>query len=325
LVSTGIGSDSALQDADIVFAHWIGKGFFSLRDMRRLGPRLVPVLADHWFISGVAHYPPPSKSSSPLGGFAVPKLSQIALCLAEGVSRLLKIWALRKVKYAVITSKGLASLVSESHIGKTWKIQVIPLPLDTSFWAPPIPIQQAEIEAPDFVLLFLTMEPLSSTRKGADLLFSAISSLPNRVAGRRVRLKVAGVDDGPETCGHVKVEYLGLLSDEAIREAYWDASVVVVPSRIEAYGQVAAESQACGTPVIAFCTGGLVDIIDNGVTGVLVPEVDSDALAQAVIELAQESELTRRMGLAARQRAQKLWSPEVIGQSYIAFLDGIRP
>ena len=73
------------------------------------------------------------------------------------------------------------------------------------------------------------------------------------------------------------------------------AAVVLCPSRWdEPFGMVAAEAQACGTPVVAFRRGGLTEVIMDGVTGFLVPSSDVRAGSEAVSKVAKLSRLACR-------------------------------
>jgi glycosyltransferase involved in cell wall biosynthesis len=78
--------------------------------------------------------------------------------------------------------------------------------------------------------------------------------------------------------------------------------VLVAPSHQEPFGTVISEAMAVGTPVVATRVGGLAEVVDDGVTGLLVEPGDPDALARAVVEV-----LRRRagMGTAARQAARR--------------------
>ena len=86
-------------------------------------------------------------------------------------------------------------------------------------------------------------------------------------------------------------------------ELYQRAKLVVVPSCYEPFGIVALEAMACGRPVIASRTGGLVEIVDDGVNGLLVEVGNYLQLAQRMVTLMQDDEQRRRIGQSARRRA----------------------
>src|SRR5205807_2333942 len=82
-----------------------------------------------------------------------------------------------------------------------------------------------------------------------------------------------------------RVEFTGALAPAELTARYRQARAVVVPSRREGFGIVAAEAAAAGRAVIASAVGGLPDIVRPGVNGVLVPPGDVDALARAIADL----------------------------------------
>ena len=102
---------------------------------------------------------------------------------------------------------------------------------------------------------------------------------------------------------------IGFVPPRELGPYYERASVVVVPSRREGYGMAAREAMAYGRPVVATEVGGLVDAVEDGVTGVVVRPGDADALRAAVARVVGDRRLAKRLGEAARRRALELtWS-----------------
>lgn len=85
--------------------------------------------------------------------------------------------------------------------------------------------------------------------------------------------------------------------------------VLVLPSRQEPFGTVLAEAMAVGTPVVATSVDGLPEVVEDGVTGRLVPPADPDRLAAAVLDVLQHSQ---HMGEAARERARRFEASDYV-------------
>jgi glycosyltransferase involved in cell wall biosynthesis len=103
------------------------------------------------------------------------------------------------------------------------------------------------------------------------------------------------------------VEHYGWIEDAPGLMRHLD--VLVLPAHHESAGTVLAEAMAVGTPVVATRVGGLAEIVQDGVTGLLVEPGDPDALAGAVLRV-----LERRgdMGAAAAQRARRFYTPRYV-------------
>lgn len=109
----------------------------------------------------------------------------------------------------------------------------------------------------------------------------------------------------PQTAG--RVHFAGSVSLEELIRLYSQADLLVLPSVWrESYGMPIAESMASGVAVLASNTGGVPELIDEGVTGRLVPRLDVDALASAMRDLLADRQRLHAMGQAARQRAERL-------------------
>jgi len=128
------------------------------------------------------------------------------------------------------------------------------------------------------------------------------------------RLVVAG--DGP--LRDRVPDALGVVPHHALGALYRRAAVVAVPSHREGYGMTCAEAMAHGRPVVAGAVGGLLDLVSDGETGVLVPPGDPAALRAALERLLADRELRRRLGAAARRRAEERLSPGRQGEAIAA-------
>ena len=86
---------------------------------------------------------------------------------------------------------------------------------------------------------------------------------------------------------------------------YQQARVVVLPSIYEAFGMTALEALACQRPVVASRTGGLPEIIEHNVNGLLFEPRDECDLARGLIALLSDPELRERLGAAGRGAAER--------------------
>jgi glycosyltransferase involved in cell wall biosynthesis len=105
-----------------------------------------------------------------------------------------------------------------------------------------------------------------------------------------------------------KVRFTGYRNDVA--EVVRGLDILVVSSHLETFGRAALEAMACQVPVVATRVGGLPEVVNDGITGILVPINSPAQLAEAVLVLAREPELRQRMGAAGRLRAVERFGVE---------------
>ncbi len=99
--------------------------------------------------------------------------------------------------------------------------------------------------------------------------------------------------------------FLGKQDQDFLPYYYSAAEVLVMPSHYESFGMVALEAMACGTPVVASQVGGLAFLVQDGVTGYVVPADDPQALADRLIQLVKDPEGRHKMGEQAAAYAQE--------------------
>jgi glycosyltransferase involved in cell wall biosynthesis len=105
-----------------------------------------------------------------------------------------------------------------------------------------------------------------------------------------------------------RVFFEGRVEHSSIGGCYKRATVLVNPSLSEAFGMSLIEAMMYGLPVIASRVGGMTEIVDHEVTGLLVEPADPVALAQAICEVLANRHLQRAMGAAGRDRALERYS-----------------
>jgi glycosyltransferase involved in cell wall biosynthesis len=118
------------------------------------------------------------------------------------------------------------------------------------------------------------------------------------------------VGDGPDrdrvhalAAGHPRVHLTGFVDHTAVPAVLASLDVLVLPSAYEEMGSVLTEAMASGLPVVASDVGGIPEVVRDGVTGLLVPPGDVDALAAALDRLAADPGLRTRLSAGARARA----------------------
>ncbi len=146
-------------------------------------------------------------------------------------------------------------------------------------------------------------------RKGIRFLIEAVAHLAERFPDARLVLAGDGFER-PELEALARrlgiaerTTFLGAVPNGELPRFYRAAAVSVIPSLEEGFGIPAAEAMGCEVPVIASDAGGLPEVVEDGVTGLVVPRGDVDALARVLVTLLADADLRRRMGREGRRRA----------------------
>ena len=121
------------------------------------------------------------------------------------------------------------------------------------------------------------------------------------------------------------VDFVGSQEQQRLAFFYNAADLCAVPSLTESFGLVALEAMACGTPVVGTRVGGLQTVIENDVSGLLVPAGDDAALAEAIARMLIDHALRLRLAAGARERA-KAYSWHRVGEAVAAlYADLMQP
>lgn len=265
--------------------------------------------AQWWFPSGVSAAAATLRSPVPF----VTTLHGSDVRLARGI-------APARAAFRMVVSRAAAVTAVSGYLARTARemapaarLEVMPMPVDVERFGAPEPSVPREASA----LLFVGR---LTTQKGVDRLLEALARLP-----RHVTLDVVG--DGPERDrlrAHAtslgvaaRVRWHGALAPAELPARYRSATAVVVPSHEEGLGLVAVEAILSGAPVVAFASGGLVDALDDGASGVLVPPGDVAALAAAIEGVLADPQRAVERARAGRERALARHAPAAAATRYL--------
>lgn len=174
-------------------------------------------------------------------------------------------------------------------------------------------------------------------RKGIDLV---LGTLPRLLSDRpNVRVVLIGRDDLPGETGEPyrtvferehgtapwfdQVEFRGIVDDDALWKAYRQCDVFVAPSRFESFGLIFVEAMMCSKPVIALRAGAAAEVVDHGITGLLVPDDTAKVLA-ALAELVEQPDRRLAMGAAGRATYEREFTVEAMGARIEQLLQTVR-
>jgi glycosyltransferase involved in cell wall biosynthesis len=315
--------------ADLVHLHWINCEMMSIADIGRLTKPVVWTLHDMWAFCGAEHYTDglryregysAANRPSHESGFDLDRWTW---------QRKQRHWL--RTFQIVTPSRWLADCAAQSALMRSWPVTVIPNPIDTGVWRPVDKLlarKTLNLHASAPILLFGALGGDEDPRKGYDLLRDALQ----RLRGRGDGLKLSGLElivfgqlaSTQEIPLGFPVRYTGYVhDDEKLRLLYSAADAVAVPSRLEAFGQTASEAHACGTPVVAFNTGGLADIVAHRQTGYLAKPFDVQDLAAGIEWVLGGRANGLDLGSAARERACRLWDSCVVARHYTDLYESV--
>ncbi|MGO8717622.1 MAG: N-acetyl-alpha-D-glucosaminyl L-malate synthase BshA [Acidobacteriaceae bacterium] len=118
-----------------------------------------------------------------------------------------------------------------------------------------------------------------------------------------------------------RVAFLG--KHDQVNQLLPAADLMLMPSKLESFGLAALEAMACEVPTIATDVGGVPELIQNGVTGLLFPVGDVDSMAQAAVGLLKDRDRLKEMARAGRQEAQRTYCASCVIPKYEEFYESI--
>ena len=316
LVSRGIASAIEHSDPSVVHLHWLGQGTLGIKEIGSLPGPVVWTLHDSWPFCGAEHHPEDLRDHRFENAYSPdsrrPGNTRVDV---DAWTYRRKVRWFQQPRWLVGPSQWMVDQASKASLTHDWPSSVIPNPIDTEVFAPVDQDQaRARWDMPRGarVALFGGVAAGAIHGKGWDLLESALAELPRgevpwelwTFGGPSVVTSVHGI----------RVHSMGVIEDpKNLASLYSAADVHVVPSRMESFSQTAAESIACGTPVIAFRVGGLPEVVHDDRAGILVDPFDTHAFAEAMDKAVELKAQTMRIG----PELARTWRPDTVGRQYL--------
>ncbi|MGD0830689.1 MAG: N-acetyl-alpha-D-glucosaminyl L-malate synthase BshA [Terracidiphilus sp.] len=238
-------------------------------------------------------------------------------------------------RYAIQQSDGVTSISSYlkeetvKHFGVTNPIEVVPNFVNCDVYVP-ITDEAARAKSrlrlakPDEAIL-MHLSNFRPVKRVVDVV-----KIFARVV-REIPARLVLVGDGPDRSAaewlahdlgiQHQVHFMG--KQEQVSELLPLADLMIMPSELESFGLAALEAMACKVPSIATRVGGVPELIDDGVTGLLYPVGDVEAMAAGALGLLKDRDRFEAMRLAARKTAQQRFCSSLVVPRYVRYYESV--
>lgn len=285
-------------EADVIHLHWAVKFVDYQKVFSVKNKKFVWTMHDMAPFSGGYHY---------LTDFPIENYKSLILKYENA-----KIKALKEVNLSVIAlSDWLKNISMNSRVFHYFKHNLIPNCIDTAIFNN-YERSNAKLKLglkQNKTVLFVA-ENINDKRKGFDYLKGAIDYLDKDTV-----LLVLGKSF--ENDSNLNIINLGYISDENhIATIYNAADVFVIPSLEDNLPNTVMEAMACGTPSVGFANGGIPEMVQNGLTGIVVKEISAEALAVGIKQVLDNTEAIN-FEENCRKRAIQLYSEDIIREKIL--------
>ena len=299
-----------MSDADIIHIHWIGNETISIFDFKKITKPLIFTSHDMWLICGTEHT---TEQDDWKNGYRDNNLN---------LNRY--IWKLKMnhifFPFTIVSpSTWLTNCMYESPLYLSSKKLTIPNPINSKLWSP-LKKNNARhslelpLECP--IILFGGSNSITDSNKGFELLLASLDIIKH--AKKIIDFMVIIFGDNSVPNSIHKINSIGIINDQyLLRNYYCAADLVVTPSRVEAFCQVAAEAQSCGTPVVAFKSTGIIDVVIHKQTGYLAKPFDVEDFAAGIEWTLKSINQSSFLSRNSREHAISKFNSSHVAQAYI--------
>ncbi len=318
-----IANHPLVKQADILHLHWTNSGFLSIKDLKALintGKPIVWTMHDMWVFTGGCHY------SGSCDGYLT-KCGSCPMLRDADENDLSRMGWLRKdAMYAradnisfVGCSKWLADVAAKSSLINRFSIANIPNPIDVEIFSPLHKLTQRAkygVSADAKVILFGAAN-INDKRKGITYLVEALQLLKQKHNRENIEVVIFGKNKHFDVSTlPFKVHQLNIInSEKVLAEVYNLADVFVTTSVEDNLPNMIMEAMACGTPVVAFETGGIPEMIDHLQNGYLATLKSAQGIADGIKHILFDADETV-ISTNARRKVLDNYTNSKIAEQY---------
>ena len=309
------------QDVDIVHLHWIGNEMISISQLKKIKKPIVWSFWDMWPICGAEHH---SYDDRYINGYT--KINRPSNESGIDLNRI--IWNHKRKNlnfdYTITSpSKWFFDIVKKSKLHEDKKIIHLPLNIDTSIWKPRDIKHSKDFFNLDNDKKILLFGSATSTneRKG----FNFLIKLFKEKKINNCKLLIFG--EKPKNLDQLNIDYkyVGRIKDiYSLNMLYSLSDILLMPSKIELFGQIGMEANACGTPCAIFENTGATDYVRHLKTGYISKHLDIDDYANGINWLIEDQNQYKTISQNCREYICKNFSDEIISKKLIDIYSKIK-
>ena len=317
------------EECDVLHLHWINNETISIFDVVDIiksnkKRKVIFTLHDEWLFCGSEHVNT-LESKRYIDGYVQSNKENQGVDLDRYIFNFKKkLLPYINERNVIITAPSLylVNKAKESYMLSNASIHLIPNIIDIETFKKLNRNKcrkQLLLGSNEFILLFGATGG-SSDLKGGDLLKDTLNLLKKYIDSKRIKLVTfGGVKKGAYTINGFDAIEIGHIAErDMMARVYSCANLTIVPSKRESFGQVAAESLACETPVIAFDNSGIADIVQHEQSGYLAQAFDVQSMATFIAKAINLSEAELlNMGRAGRIYVEQHFSEQAVCMKWL--------
>jgi glycosyltransferase involved in cell wall biosynthesis len=330
-IGTDISHQPDILNADILHLHWINGGYISINNLKNLlemGKPVVWTQHDMWAFTGGCHYAGECNHFEyTCGDCWMLRDADAKDISSAGWMRKRALFKASKNIVFVTCSHWLADVARTSSLLEDFRIETIPNPIDIDIFSPKDKTASRakwNIDLKSKIILFGAANILDR-RKGITYLVDALNDLKRNYKDLNdAEIMIFGKNKSFDVNQlPFKVHELNIItSQQDLAELYSLADIFVTPAIEDNLPNTVMEALACGTPVVAFNTGGIPDIVEHQKNGYLA-EFKSPADFAAGINYVLNSEKKDELSANARKKVLDNFTNDIVGSKYMAVYQSI--